>query len=311
MLYNKPPTKIAEQIELLKARGMAGDESKIKRWLETVGYYRLSVYWLPFEELPAEGATRSKQFKPDTMFETIIDIYMFDRKLRLLVMEAVERVEIALRSRWTNRLSLAHGAHAHLASEAFKCGYDHIGLLSKLANRTKDSNEIFVKHYGKNYDEPFMPPLWVVTELMTFGELSKWYAATRDTKVKAAVAKDLGLPTQEVLDGTLKLLCYIRNICAHHGRLWNRRTVFRLPLIKRFRENLEVVETATEKGVQTESENFIYNALVILILMLKHQSGDTTFPKRLTELIRTRSSEQQKVMGFPKGWQNRPCWKLD
>jgi abortive infection bacteriophage resistance protein len=311
MLYKKPPTTISEQIELLKARGMAGDESQIERWFETVGYYRLSVYWLPFEEHPEKGATRSKQFKPGTTFETIIDIYVFDRKLRLLVMEAIERVEIALRSRWTNRLSLAHGAHAHLQSGAFQSEDDYNKLLSDLTARAQESREVFVEHYRRNYNDPSMPPLWIVTELMSFGQLERWFSATRDPKIKSAVAKDVGLPSREVLDGTLKLLRYIRNICAHHGRLWNRRTVWRLPLIRRFRENLEVVETATEKGVQAESENFIYNALVILILMLKHQSGDTTFPKRLTELIRTRSSEQQKVMGFPKGWQNRPCWKLD
>lgn len=89
---------------------MAGDQTLMRRWLETVGYYRLSAYWLPFELPAAQDQTRTKKFQSDAMFETIVDIYVFDRKLRLLVMEGIERIEIALRSRWTNRLALAHGS---------------------------------------------------------------------------------------------------------------------------------------------------------------------------------------------------------
>lgn len=308
MLYNKPATTIDGQIQLLLDRGMTGDCDLIRRWLETVGYYRLSAYWLPYE-LPAVGEkTRTKRFKPGATFDQIVDIYVFDRKLRLLVTEAIERIEIALRSRWTNRLALAHGSHAHLDATVFQSGYDHIGLLSSLANRAKDSNEVFVEHYRQKYAEPFMPPLWVVTELMTFGELSRWFALTKDHKVKSAVARDLGLPSREVLAGTLQLLSYIRNICAHHGRLWNRQTVKRVPNIKRFSADLVIVETTSESGVQAQPANFIYNALVVLVQMLSHQSADTSFVKRTVELIKTRSADQLQAMGFPIDWELRPCW---
>ncbi|MFC4257249.1 Abi family protein [Altererythrobacter xixiisoli] len=308
MLYDKPATTIDEQIVLLAERGMGGDQALMRRWLETVGYYRLSAYWLPVELPAAEGQTRTKIFQPGTMFEAIVDIYVFDRKLRLLVMEGIERIEIALRSRWTNRLTLAHGSHAHLAVSVFQSGYDHIGLLSALANRAKDSNEVFVEHYRQKYAEPFMPPLWIVTELMTFGELSRWFALTKDLKVKSAVARDLGLPSREVLEGTLQLLSYIRNICAHHGRLWNRQTVKRLPNIKRFKDDLVVVETRTSQGIQAQPANFIYNALVALVHMLRHQSPDTSFAQRVTALVKTRSPDQLRAMGFPTDWQARPCW---
>lgn len=309
MHYNKPPTTIDEQIDLLLERGMQGEQPLMRRWLETVGYYRLSAYWLPFELPPAETQTRSKRFAQGVRFDTIIDIYVFDRKLRLLVMEAIERVEIALRSRWTNRLSLAHGAHAHLDSSVFQSGYEHIGMLSALANRTKDSSEVPVEHYRRKYTSPFMPPLWSVTELMTFGELSRWFAVTKDLKIKSAVAKDLGLPSREVLEGTLQLLAYIRNICAHHGRLWNRHTVKRLPYIKRFKDDLVIVSVRTENGLQNQPANQIYNALVALVHMLRHQSADTTFAKRLAELIQSRSLPDRRAMGFPDDWEERPCWQ--
>jgi len=155
-----------------------------------------------------------------------------------------------------------------------------------------------------------LPPLWVVTELMTFGELSRWFALTKDNKVKSAVAMDLGLPNREVLEGTLQLLSYIRNICAHHGRLWNRQTVKRLPNIKRFRADLVIVEAVVDGGVQAQPANFIYNALVVLAYMLRHQSADTSFVQRAVDLVQTRSAEQLKAMGFPIDWRSRPCWSI-
>ena len=309
MHFNKLPTTIDDQITLLIERGMQGNQSLMRRWLETVGYYRLSAYWLPFEVPPTDGQTRSKQFANDLQFDTIVDIYVFDRKLRLLIMEAIERIEIALRARWTNRLALAHGSHAHLDASVFQSGYDHIAFLSALANRAKDSNEVFVDHYRRKYTAPFMPPLWIVTELMTFGELSRWFAATKDPKIRSAVAKDLGLPSREVLEGTLQLLSYIRNICAHHGRLWNRHTVKRLPLIKRFSGDLVIGQVETGSGIQNQPANQIYNALVALIHMLRHQSQDTTFPQRVADLINSRSSANQRSMGFPENWEARPCWQ--
>lgn len=308
MRFNKSPTTIDVQFALLIERGMQGDEALMRRWLETVGYYRLSAYWLPFEVPPPDGQTRSKRFVPGLQFDTIVDNYVFDRKLRLLIMEAIERIEIALRSRWTNRLALAHGAHAHLDTAVFHSGYDHISLLATLSSRSKDSNEVFVEHYRSKYSAPFMPPIWIVTELMTFGELSKWFSITKDPKIRGEVAKDLGLPSREVLEGTLQLLAYIRNICAHHGRLWNRRTVKRLPYIKRYRDDLVIVATTSESGVQHQPANQIYNALVVLIHMLRHQSSDTTFPQRVADLIQTRSTENQRAMGFPEDWGARPCW---
>lgn len=107
MQYKKTATTIDEQLNLLKQRGMkCTDEHLVKLWLKTVGYYRLSAYWLPYEQPPVAGQTRSKKFYAGTEFEKIVDIYTFDRQLRLLVSEATERIEIALRTSWTNRMVL-------------------------------------------------------------------------------------------------------------------------------------------------------------------------------------------------------------
>lgn len=284
---------------------MVGDEDLMRRWLKTVGYYRLSAYWLPWELPPGNGQTRSKQFPSNTNFADIVDIYIFDRQLRLLVMEAIDRFEIAVRARWTNLFSLAHGSHAHMDHSNFLDGFEYARMYSKINDTVSKSSEVFIEHYRNKYTAPYLPPLWQVTELMTLGEISMWVKATKDNNMKDAVAKDLGLPNKETLEGTLQLLSYVRNICAHHGRLWNRRTVKRVPNIRSFRQDMDI----DINGSQHQPRNSIYNVVVVLAKTLRHQSPDTSFPDRVSVLVQTRSADQLRAMGFPVDWKERPLWK--
>jgi abortive infection bacteriophage resistance protein len=283
---------------------MSGDAALMQRWLETVGYYRLSAYWLPHELPPAQGQTRSKRFGVGTEFSDIVEIYVFDRKLRLLIMEAIDRFEIAVRARWTNRLSIAHGSHAHMFSENFRNGFDHAQMYAKIAQNAKQSSEVFIEHYRTKYTDPYLPPLWQVTELMTLGELSKWVESTKDNRIKDALARDLGLPNKETMEGVLQLLSYTRNICAHHGRLWNRKTVKRAPNIRQFRVDMDIERT----GNQHQPRNSLYNVLVVLGRTLRHQSPDTSFPQRVARHVKARPLRQRRAMGFPDDWQTRPLW---
>ena len=240
MLYSKPPTTIDQQIDALIARGMScPDRDKATRYLSTIGYYRLSAYWLPLEEAPAKSETRSKRFRPGVTLQNATDLYVFDRHLRLLVMEAIERIEIHVRSRWVYHLSLAHGPHAHMNPELFSNPWEHTVRIAKLASSVKDSEETFIGHYVSKYKTPYLPPLWAVVETMTISELSKWVSSTKDYSVRDRVAKDLGMPTRELFEGVFQVLCLVRNICAHHGRLWNRKLVKRIPIIKRLGNDIE------------------------------------------------------------------------
>lgn len=305
MQYAKPATSIDEQVARLLERGMVcRDEQLVKRWLTTVGYYRLSAYWLPYEVAPNGTQTRSKQFAPGTEFETITDIYTFDRQLRLLVMEAVERIEIALRTSWTYHLAHASGPHAHMLAELFDSSDDHNQYLQKLKESIDRSKEVFITHYLDRYSDPSLPPLWAVTELMTFSELSKWIAFTTDRKIGSAIAKDVGLPTRETLSGAIQAISFVRNICAHHGRLWNRQLVKRIPNIKRFKADLSI----EVNGQQAQPDNRVYNILVLLARLVVHQSHDSTFPGRLMALVESRARPQQEAMGFPQDWKQRPIW---
>lgn len=311
MQYNKPGTSIDDQAALLLQRGLVcPDVEHLKRCLYAIGYYRLGAYWLPFEQSAPAGQTRSKNFLPGVRIDDVMAIYIFDRHLRMIIMEAIERIEIAIRSRWTNRITLAHGSHAHLDPQLFSDPWAHAASVAKLARDVGQSHEVFIKHYKDKYTAPFMPPLWAVTETMTLGDLSKWYAATKDLKVKDGVAKDLGLPSREVLESALQVFSLVRNISAHHGRLWNRRMVKRLPAVRRWAADIVLEPPGAAGGGQNQPQNLVYNVLVALLHMLHHQNMDSTFPARLKGLVEGVTNSQRVAMGFPADWRARPAWNL-
>ena len=192
--------------------------------------------------------------------------------------------------------------------EYFLCPWKHHKMLTKLVDRVEKSNEVFHNHYKDNYSKPFLPPLWAICQTMSFTELSTWYASTKDNKIKDEVALDLGLPTKEVMSGTLESLSYIRNICAHHGRLWNRGLVKRVPKIKKFQDSMALTPQRPNQGVAQEADNTIYNVLVVVLFMLAKQSDTTTFPARLKGHLETATESQRKLMGFPQDWRTLKIW---
>jgi abortive infection bacteriophage resistance protein len=271
--------------------------------MRAIGYYRLSAYWLPFEDPPPVGQTRSKTFSNGTTWDDVIELYSFDRKLRLLVMDGIDRVEVAVRASWTNRFTLAHGSHPHLDPALFVNGYDYARMIAQVAANVEKSKEVFVEHYRSKYSSPYLPALWSVCEILTLGQLSMWFSNTRDASVKALVARDVGLPTKETVQGVLHALSLVRNICAHHGRLWNRRFVKRIPMIRRLQS--EIVTEAP----QNQPQNLIYNVLVVLLHIMQAQGGGTDFRTGLISLLATASLPRQAAMGFPADWQTRPIWQ--
>lgn len=306
MQFNKPPTTINDQALQLIARGMVCEDIDVmKAHLKNIGYYRLGAYWLPFELPAPAGQTRSKVFPAGTDFADIISLYNFDRNLRLLVMDAIERIEVVTRANWINEFTLSTNAHPHLDATNFRGQKEHTPMLGQLYSTMERSSELFVKHYKQKYTSPDMPPLWAVCETMSLGGLSKWVAATKDNTVKKKVAVTLGLPNAAPLEAVLQTFTYVRNICAHHNRLWNRRLVKRLPLIRRFQADL--IEITNSAG-QRELENSVFNVLAVILNILNHLNVDPNFKPNLIALVSTISDAQRTSMGFPLDWRTRPAW---
>jgi len=183
--YSKPPLNIPDQLQQLRDRGLLVRSDDLAfNALELIGYYRLSAYWLFFEEAPAPGETRSHRFKPGSSFEQVID--------------AIERIEIAARSAWVQDMSMKHGPHCYLDPLLFRSDFNHGEQLEQPRSQLQQSNESFVIHYRQTYSEPELPPIWAMTELISLGTLRAWIAATElDSKTK--VARSLGMPSAQVL----------------------------------------------------------------------------------------------------------------
>lgn len=305
--YNKPPLTIEQHINQLEKRGLViTDPIVAEQYLTNIGYYRLSAYCLPFEQLnETEPSKRSHKFKKATKFDDILNLYIFDRKLRLLMMEAIERIEVAIRTQWANEMSLTHNdPHAFMNTELFNDPWKHQRQLAKVTNELKDSNEVFINHYKKHYNQPFLPPIWAMVEIITFGSLSQWYSNTKDNKLKAKIAKSLGMPTVEVMQGTLHSLTLIRNICAHHSRLWNRRFTMQLPAIRKLKQQMRIEEITTKSGdVQEQPRRELFNYIVVISHMMLKIQPDSSWTSRLLSHIQTLDLKQQVMMGFSADWQ--------
>lgn len=215
--FKKPPQTILEQIELLKSRGMVfSDEQSASRILEHNNYYRLGAYWLPYE---ADSITH--RFHPGTLFDDVLRHSDFDCDLRRHISTATEIVEISLRSHWAYHMAHRHGAHSHLDSSLFdntKDRWKH--NLKKLSEEIQRSREIFINHFRMTYSES-LPPVWVVTEVMTLGQLSRWYGSLKPKATRSAISRAYQV-NESVFESWIQNISIVRNTCAHHARLWNR-----------------------------------------------------------------------------------------
>ncbi len=212
--YSKPPLTYAQQVALLESRGLlVTDKIKAENFLSQVNYYRFSAYCLPFE-------VARHIFKSDVKFEQIQQLYEFDRRLRFLIDETLEVIEISFRTSLAYYLSHQYGPLVHEDASKFYIGFDHPTWIDKVHEEIQRSKETFINHYKNTYDGFPQLPLWMAVEVMSFGALSQLYSGLLQTD-KIAIAKTIGLHST-VLHSWLHTFSYVRNMCAHHSRIWNR-----------------------------------------------------------------------------------------
>ena len=298
MKYTKPPLFIDQQMDLLRSRGMRIDNaSRAARYLRHINYYRLRAYWMPFEEATGHPDHR---FKPGTTFDNALTLYLFDRKFRLLVMEAIERVEISFRTGFAHELSMKYGSHAYLDDSLFRRTDIHRQHMDSLKGEISRSQETFIEHYRKTYDDPGLPPIWAVCEIMTFGQLSMWFNNLKRRPDRNAIARIYGLD-EVILGSFMHHLTHIRNLTAHHCRLWNRRVVVTM--------TIPTLPVDLAKQFNPKADRNIYNTLVMLGYLLVLISPGTSWPVRLRQLIEEYVPGSTAPMGFPEGWRELPLWR--
>jgi abortive infection bacteriophage resistance protein len=307
-VYNKPHLAISEQVRLLASRGMVlRDPALAAHWLGVVGYYRLSGYWYPYRR-PASSATgRSDAFEPETTFEQVVALYAFDRKLKLLVLDALERVEIAVRFRVGYTLG-RRGAYAHLDPDtldgAFGRSAGYTTWKRKVDAAQTASREDFVQHFRAKYDGRL--PVWVVTEILAFGSLSHLYAGLkrvdRDDIAREVGAVDVaGRGNGAAFANWLRVFNYLRNTCAHHSRLWNRNMT--VQLAPRHLEAIGSLRQLSVGGPAPTSRPA--GILAVLAYLVNQISPGSAWATDITALVLgdlPASQRQPREMGFPRGW---------
>lgn len=324
MRYTKPPLSFEQQADLLISRGLqVTHRDKLIEKLQVVNYYRLSAYWFPFRQA-------DEILKPGTTLELVWGRYVFDRQLRLLVMDAIERVEVALKTRMAEQHAREHGGFGYLSRNCFvqpthrwnrvkatmkrivrpilpfciaaKRKYldPHDDFLNRIRQTSAESREEFVRHYFGKYTDEKDLPVWMAVEIMTLGNMLAMFQRLAPEE-KRAIAGSFHLMAP-VLESWILTLNYVRNLCAHHSRLWNRTLAIR-PVIPNKKHG---PEWHTPASFGNEK---IFAVLTTLRFLLKQVAPQSQWAERLADLFNRYNRVPLREMGFPDNWKECPIWK--
>ncbi|MBU0923466.1 Abi family protein [bacterium] len=296
--YQKKHKTFEEQLGILKQRKLIiSNDSFVLSKLKHINYYRLSAYFLPFQY--PKNSENENIFLPNTSFENILSSYYFDAELRKIIFEAVESIEIYFRTQIAYFHSLKYDAFGYLKLENFRENKtDKFQELQDdiLKEKTR-SKEFFIKHFKKKYNSVDLP-IWSVVEIISFGSLSKFFMILKEEEQNQVIQNIHGI-NKVVFYKWFHALSGVRNICAHHSRLWNRTlgVSFEVP---RGLESFENIK---------ESKNKVFFALSVIEYLLTCIGEDEVdFKTKIKNLIKKYPKVKLESMGFIENWQQNPIW---
>lgn len=286
-IYMNPPAGVDDQIKILRTRGLIIDDyNYAKSFLEEVYFHRFLSYSVPFF---VNGDNR--RYQENTKFIDVVKTYEFDSQLRILILDAIEKIEISVRTQFI-KLSWKYGPHFYLNHKFFK---DHRQLnesIERIQFQIKSGHDLLVSEYYHRYNDPDMPPVWIAVELTTIGQLSKWFLNLKNPGDKEEVAERYEIH-YSVLQDILDNLTLIRNYSAHHNRIWNRHFNF---------ESI-VDDRHAVLNHALGDNNRMYSVLLLIIYILKTLGVEQPFYKRLAQLMNVYEVDIS-LMGFPNDWQH-------
>lgn len=295
--FTKPPIHTQSQLNQLIARGLVvQDQATGIQVLNSVGYYRLSGYLYPFRTRNSNGSVLDTYY-PGSMLDEVLQLYEFDRQLRLLL-DAIERIEVAVRTQVTYHFAMKYGPFGHANPNNFHPQFNHTGWLSDAQLEVTRSNDKFINHFQQKYDGFPLVPIWMLTEVISIGSLSRLYKGL-DNKDKLPIASYFNIPHKRLADW-LHPITYIRNVCAHHSRLWNRELSIRP----------DVVKDPNWHPPLTPRNDRIFYILLILKELLSASGNGHDWVAKMNQLLTpiVELPKWQLAMGFPQNWQAHPVW---
>lgn len=310
--YAKPWLSIDAQISKLEQRGLEiPDHEAASKFLSYINYYRFAGYALRFQHW--DPVLKDRIFDKDVSFDDIRFICEFDRDLRDVFFEGLELVEISMRSVIAYKFAEKYGPFGHLKPEnfnrtfinppdgTFKISYKD--WHAKIVRETERSKEIFVNHFQTHYTQFPDLPIWVVSEICSFGSLSEMLSNMLN-KDQARIASVYKLQFDEMVSWA-HALTYARNICAHHARLWDK--TFRIsPMLPASNANWAKLK---------DSNQSVYVFSLALNWMLAHDSiakdAHAQWKRKLEGLMDKLQASYPKLFaatGFSENWKKNPLW---
>ena len=224
-MKNQKSLSVTEQIAYLRKRGMQLNEIVARDILSNVSYFRLKQYWWDMRDQDTD-----EKFLPDSNLDLAVQRYDFDREMRFILFEAIEAIEVALRTKMINHLSQTKGGLWYLDDSIFEdkaLFHDHILELKAEFDRSKDRIASDFRNNNNWIPDDIAgdhPDAWVIFEMATFGTLSKIYKNLKhQLPAKSTIANEFGMFFSNDFSNWLESISVFRNIIAHHSRLWNYR----------------------------------------------------------------------------------------
>lgn len=307
--YNKPALDYTAQLRQLEGRGLIiSNPEKAIHLLERISYYRLSGYWYPMLAEPKS----EHRFKEGSTFENGFKLYCFDRELRKLISGELEKIEIAIKAKTIYTLSHQYGPFWHDDASLFFCREKFEKTLSKLVSEYSRSDEDFLKAFRIKYNDP-IPPSWMILEVSSFGNLSSLYSNLKPTRHKRNIANFFHLD-EKTFQSWLHSFTYVRNLCAHHSRLWNRRLGI-APQIPNKPKKLFLYTTTLPSpenpNRNIRNNNSVYFLLSMALYLLHGINPNNTLRAKIGSLFVKYPMVDLEALGFPKSWNDEPLWKQD
>lgn len=298
MRYTKPPLTTDQHIELLQERGLTiEDPERARKYLNTIGYFRLTGYMYHLQS--KDGHHR---FQGDTSFNDILLHYKFDKALRRLFNEYLERIEVALRAKLNQTYSLMHGFYWYTDRELYAEQQTYDTINEEIRKSFAEAQERFLRAFKAKYTDEDLPPSNMALETLSFGKLVRLFNGLNNANnEKTEVARFFGIPNTLLVSWLIRL-SIVRNICAHHSRLWNRLITAQKPKIpsrKKYR-----FEGAVPENFSTS----LYGTAALLDRILGSINPENRFTMHLTVLIDEYPLINTDLMGFPKNWREEAVW---
>ena len=297
MRYDNDHLTFEAQADLLLGRGLAADRGVLVERLKSVNYFRFSGYLEPFLEKSDE-----KKFSSGTTLEAVWDRYIFDRQFRLLVLDGIERIEVYLGTALAYHHSGKHGPFGYTVPRHLPNLPEHEFLRflqSVLTCKHQLRKEAFVQSYNSQHDdEHVFLPIWMMTETLSFGSILTLFRGVED-EIQETISDSLNTQI-DVFKSWILSLNTIRNICAHHGRLWDRELSLKPKIPRQKHKEWHEVHVGN---------NRCFGILTIEKALLNIIAPESRWAIRLKQLLEAHPNIPLKQIGFSKGWEQSTIWR--